>query len=457
MNMKLQDLDNLYSLYRFEILPISNEKLRVYAYTSKYFSNADLIILDSSITKAEIDNISGQVNRLGFTVNIRKYKSFLEAETNLFEGFFDLKNSLKLLAKSYSDYTEKISKVIFGKYEYISSHYSEIETNSLRVDNIVDTIYNDFALDGPVLIILEAAAGFGKTSTSYEILNRLINNQPDKLPLLAELSRNKQATIFKYVLFDEINRKFTGLSLELVIKHIIEGRIPLIIDGFDELLSPGKDIKLKEQFEDAVPMLETIKELLHKGAKILLTTRRTAIFSDDDFFTWVDDNYEKFALKRYSLSTPTIADWITPTREKQLEKAGLNLKSVANPVLLAYIRSMDDLKFQDSISNIDLIIDEYISKLMDREMERQSLRMSIEEQKSILKIISNHFTNYDITSENKKTLEKLILEKSQNLIFEVIKRYPATEKTTIDDLMNKLTIHAFLDKKGDSKIGRAHV
>lgn len=447
--MKLDQLDSIYQLYKFQVLPVNNDNIRVYSFTNKYFSNADIILL-KPVSNEELKKVIHSVETLGFSVTVRDYKTISDAEESLFDGFFDIDRSKKQLQKSYRDHVQKIEDVIFGKYEYVKSEYYDIENNRLLKDDIVKTIIDNISQKGPVLILLEAPAGFGKTSTSYELIKHLTQQDSVKrIPLFTELSRNRQASIFKYVLYDEINSRFTGLSLELVIKHIIDGRIPLIIDGFDELLKSKSFDRTEDKFEDAEPMLETIKELLKTEAKIVLTTRRTAIFSDDDFFKWLEDNSSAFLFFRYSISEPTISDWISITREKQLKKAGLNLKSISNPVLLAYLKSMNDDLFDSCVNNIDLIIEGYINKLMERENERQDLNMTIEEQKKFLKIISAHFTNYDITADNKETLEKIIFESEQNLLFEVLERFTPDKRPSIDQLVNKLIIHAFLDRKGD--------
>jgi hypothetical protein len=448
--MNISQLDNLYGLYKFQILPIANKDIRVYSFTNKYFSNADIIVLRPVATQV-LQNVAKEIEDLGFSVKVRDYKTHEEAEESLFDGFFDIERSNKLLSRSYEEYTQKIEKVLFGKYEYIKSEYANVEESVIHKDDIVQRVLKNLNKKGPVLVLLEAAAGFGKTSTSYELIKHLSTDiYSKKVPLFTELSRNRQASIFKYVLYDEINSRFTGLSLELVIKHIIDGRIPIIIDGFDELLKPKNAERKEDKFEDAEPMLETIKELLTGEAKIILTTRRTAIFSDDEFFKWLDDNNGSFTFHHYSISDPTISDWIAPTREKSLQKAGLNLKSISNPVLLAYLRSMTDEQFNQCVNDVDRIIDEYVVKLMERENERQELNMSIDEQKIFLKIISSHFTNADVTSESKELLEKKILEQQQKLLFQIIDRFSADKRPTIDQLINKLTIHAFLDRKGDT-------
>lgn len=448
--MDINKLDQLYNLYKFQLLPGSNDSFRIYAYNSNYFSNADIITL-KDVNPEQIQKLEAEVEKLGYSVKVRNYKTIEDAEDSLFDGFFNVKSFKNQVYHSYLEYKEKVQNIIFGEYEYINSDYYDEQQEQIKTGNVVDAILQDFSLDGPVLVMLEAAAGFGKTSTSYEVIKILSQDEnTKKIPLLTELSRNRQAPIFKYVLYDEINRRFTSLNLELVNKHIIDGKIIVIIDGFDELLKTKSQDRSEDKFEDAEPMLETIKELLHGEAKILLTTRRTAVFSDDDFLSWLSQNSNLFTFKRYSLSSPTIKDWINPTREKTLQKAGLNIKSISNPVLLAYLRSMDDERFNDSVSDIDKIIEDYIQKLMEREKERQDLLMSVEEQKKILKVISRYFTHHDITSEAKDILENKILSLEHKLLINILERYPSGKRPTIEQLLNKLIIHAFLDRKGDN-------
>lgn len=129
-----------------------------------------------------------------------------------------------------------------------------------------------------MLLIIEAAAGFGKTCTAYEILNRYTENNSDKLPFFTELARNREARVFKHILLNEIDEQLpSGIKQNVVIDQITKGRIPLIIDGFDELIS--KDSKK----EDVESMISTIVDLLKGEAKIIITSRKTAIFNSEEF------------------------------------------------------------------------------------------------------------------------------------------------------------------------------
>lgn len=448
--MNIEKLDAVYKLYKFQVLPLSDSNARIYSFKTRYYSNADIIILNKNLSKDQKNDLIEKVATLGYAVQIREYQTIEEAENSLFDGFFDIDGSKKEHLNSYNIYKKKIELTIFGNYEYINSEFIDETRNLVRSDSIIQKILSDLKQEGPVLVMLEAAAGFGKTSTSYEVLKHLVEDKENgQIPLFTELSRNRQASIFKYVLYDEIDRRFTAVSLDLVNKHIIDGRIPVIIDGFDELLKNNNE-QSDDRFEDAEPMLETIKELLKGQAKIILTTRRTAIFSDDEFSAWLHRNVTDFSFMHYSISEPSIQEWISGQREKDLKRVGLNLKSIANPVLLSYLRSMTDEEFSTSLNNIDQIIDNYIHKLMDREMQRQELTMSIEEQHSVLKSISDYFAQQDITSENRDSLEKKIYERHASLLHSVIERYPIGRKPSIDQLVSKVVMHAFLDKKGDS-------
>lgn len=444
--MDIDQLDKIYKSYNFKILPVDDEGVRVYAHKGRYFSNSDLVIINTDISEETLKKVKTQITQLGYNVRTRHYDSIIEAEESLFDGFFDIEGSVNNLKKSYEEYKSKLSDIILRDYEYIKSDYYDYQTEVTTSGNIIQALLYDFSLSGPLLIMLEAAAGFGKTSTSYEFLNSILNIDVKKIPLFTELSRNRRASIFKYVLYDEIDKKFHGVNLDLVTRHIMEGRIPVIIDGFDELLKSPKD-KSDDNYSDAEPMLETIKELLQGEAKILLTTRKTAIFAGDHFHKWLNNNSSNFSFKRYAITLPTVSEWISPTREKALEKAGLNIVSISNPVLLSYIKSLNDSEFDKAIENLDSVINEYMNQLMLRERDRHELDMTIDEQKTVLNLISEHFIYNDITSENREVIEKLILQKLDSLLLTVIERYPAKFRNTAENIVSKILLHAFLDRK----------
>lgn len=450
--MNIQDLDNLYRLFNFKKIDTHDGNIIAYAHRGSYFINADIIKLRPN---ANPDKAISHLTEMGYACSVREYKSFDEAKEQLFKGFFEYSISRDLTLTSYHDYCGKISKFIGCSYEYLPSKFFEYYTGVERRENIIETILNDFGNEKPILVILEAAAGFGKTSTSYEILSMLTKGINISIPLIAELSRHRQANIFKYVLYEEINQKFPGIRLEAVIYYIKEGWIPLIIDGFDELLrNISKDDRENDNFEESETMLETIKELLDGKAKILLTTRRTALFSDDDLFELLspEANENQWILTRYVLNTPTINDWISTSRVNLLQKNDFDINNLSNPVILSYLRSLDDVQFEEIAQNPNQIVNQYFERILTRENERQNLKMTPDEQESIIKSISNHLVQNDIKMESKEAIEATIKKSNRAIIQEVLKRYTTKEPMTEEILVNKFSMHALIDRKGESEI-----
>ncbi|HFO8147377.1 TPA: NACHT domain-containing protein, partial [Escherichia coli] len=162
------------------------------------------------------------------------------------------------------------------------------------------------------LILIEAPAGFGKTCTSYEILNSLISIDGAPIPFFTEFSRDRQAKVFSHVFVREVDRSFRTVKSDLVIDETKNGKIVLVLDGFDELLNDTTSNKTNDiDFEKAQPMLETIGELLTKSAKVILTSRRAAIFDGEIFQEWKDKYRDNFDVVRYRLNSPEVRDWLS--------------------------------------------------------------------------------------------------------------------------------------------------
>src|SRR5690606_39082279 len=192
------------------------------------------------------------------------------------------------LKKRYENFVQKLMNNLpeQAKYQYIRSSYDYTEysldqdvtqTASIGAEDDGNPLVGRVVKQinehkGPLLIIIEAAAGYGKTCTAYEILQEFISVPSFKLPFFTELSRDRSAKIFKHILQFEIEEQFSNrVDSNLVIHQIKSGRIPLIIDGFDELIT--KDFSFSSnQFEQVESMLSTIVDLLTENAKIIITS-----------------------------------------------------------------------------------------------------------------------------------------------------------------------------------------
>ena len=212
------------------------------------------------------------------------------------------------------------------------------------------------------------------------------------------MSRNRDAKQFKYILWSEIDKeKDTTAKQELVVYNIKKGKIPLIIDGFDELLSKnidnGKAGQLNE-FEQVETMLSTIGDLLTDEAKIILTSRKTAIFAGAEFGDWVDSYNGNFDVIRFQLEKPNIKQWLSTERYEEIIGKNVPLDNISNPVLLTYLRNISKEDFSDLLVYPETITDKYFEYLLNREKERQNLIIRWEDQMQIFENLAKSFVDF---------------------------------------------------------------
>lgn len=455
--MNKNEIIGLYKLYDFE-LKQNNDDFLAFTYSNGYFSNVEIVLLKEDLDYSQIKN---DYEILGFSVSVVKTSDINKIHDKLFTGFFSIRATKARIIKEYNDYCENQSKkLLVSKYEYIKCDYHINGEPSNQ--NLINNIFTKLTGSSSKLIILEAAAGFGKTCTSYEIFKCFAENAVEYIPMMTELSRNRKASVFKYVLFSEIDHNFFYLSSKLVESEIKNGRVPLIIDGFDELLS--KSIEYNNEntsFEEVQSMLDTIADLL-KGeskAKILITSRKSAIFTGEKFDEWVNNQHLTGKITRIELKAPQIKDWLDSEKIQALTNKGIELDYISNPILLSLLKG----KNVDYINkhNVSEIIDEYFSKILTREQERQSLFLEVEEQKSILYRLAAEFAELNISSEENDFVGELIQYVIKNKIDEYISRYRrySLDASEIvpnnDEFVMKLVHHALLDRiiPGKNEIG----
>lgn len=452
---EINSLRTLFVQYGYNIL-YEDHKYIIFSLENGMYPAVEIVPV-SIIPQEILNKLVEEYRGMGYAVHLCESNILNEIESYLFNGFFRVKLSNSRIKTQYREYAQKQLAIYKNQslvYQYINIPFiveKNFYTQSTSHDLITDIKIN-LKSENPTLIIVEAAAGFGKTSTAYEILNNYSDIEKDVRPFLMELSKDRSANIFRYLLISQIDREFdTAIKSDIVIREIKNGRIPLIIDGFDELLSRDLDNGAADaNFKDVETMLSTIAELLTDKAKIVLTTRKTAIFSGDSFIEWWDANTttsQKFDIIRYQLGSPSVFNWLPQNRINLLPE---EIKSnLANPVLLAYLRYIDDVKFETVVANNSTIIDSYFKFLLNREIERQELPFSIEEQLYIYRRLAAAFASFNISSEDRDVVKGLFIDLAEDLIY-------SRESSLRDSesLSNTLTNHALLDRKGNgNKIG----
>lgn len=456
------DLDYVYSLYGYEKKVYNNAC--VYEFKHGRYYGADIFPVGAQ----SITDILTMYQEQGFATVVKHISEKEKIEDDLFMSFFHVDVFKSILNRQYLEYTQKIEKRLANqcKYEYISGKYQELlikmgDTGLAlgekegRKDIIVEieNIINKYE-ESPLLTIIEAAAGYGKTCTAYELIHSFSQSKKQIIPLYIELARNREARIFKHILQNEIEKQFQNVvTSDLVLYQIWQGKIPVIIDGFDELLS--KDFEADAtKLRDVESMLSTILELLTGKAKVIITTRKTAILNGDSFYDSVNESEKKFILQRITLESPEISDWLTPAQlelYKQTEDA--DILSVANPVLLSYFRSMSSQDFHSVLKKEVSIVELYFKAMLNREQERQNLSMSEETQKRIFRKLVRFMCEFDIKAESKALIKDLIRDYNENIFNDYIEHYVGLPKPTYDDLAETLSNHALLDRNKDNQVG----
>lgn len=436
----IRKLIETYKTYGFELAKTyHNDGVLVFTLKTGYFDNADIVPVS---TDFNAENAFNEFSKTGFACTIRSFLSPNQAEQQLFKGFFSVDSILSRLNNDYQRFADNIVSVFSpdATYEYINAPYL-INGRSGSLSPAEEVISRITSLK-PTLFLIEAAAGFGKTCTAYELVHKLIEKH-EYLPLFSELSRNRQAVIFRHILLDEIDRTFPMLSSRLVQNEMRNGRVITILDGFDELLRKNDE---GGEFENHEPMLETIGEFLTGNAKIVLTTRRTVLFEGDAFHSWVDKHSDDFDLIRIKISEPRVADWLPTSRVSSLQGAGLKIEHIANPVLLSYLRCISDADFVNVASQHHQLVERYFDFMLNRETLRQDLRMNPSRQQLILKSIAEDMMNFGYTSENRDYIVDQIARDNSRLLDEALLEYPPGQRPTKEGLVNKLASHALLDR-----------
>ncbi len=451
----ISQLDNLFAEYGYT-LQDSNKSCRVYLLRQGMYYGAEIVIFDNSDQSA----LQNEYSKAGFSVKIQHFKNIEEAEEYLFRGFFKTDVSKLEIRRRYQEFADKQVKP-YGlnsgiKYEYIHMPfivYNDTFDEGKEGVNILNTIFEHIEKPGAHLVIVEAAAGFGKTCTSYELFNSFITRFKTRSikPIFTELSNNRDVKQFKYVLWSEIdNEKSTNAKQSLVVYNIKKGRIPLIIDGFDELLSKEIDSGSQEgldEFEQVETMLSTIGGLLTGEAKIILTSRKTAIFAGAEFENWVDSFNGAFDVIRIQLDKPEIRTWLPDNRYEALKAANVPLEHISNPVLLTYLRNIPDDEFQKVLKNPTNITSKYFEFLLNREKTRQHIIIPAKDQQIIFENLSMSLLEFGIMGDTRQFVKDLIVDYNKSTLLHYKELSP--DNPTLNELADTMVNHALLDRKGN--------
>ena len=120
-------------------------------------------------------------------------------------------------------------------------------------------------------------------------------------------------------------------------------------------------------------------------------------------------------------------------------------------MLLSFLRFVKDSYFDELCKTPSLIVERYFSSMLEREIDRQELRMSSDEQNTLLRLIAKDMYDKDYTSDSKENMISLIKEKAGDILANVRLYYPAVDRPSIDKLATTLSNHAFFDRSNQGE------
>lgn len=455
--MNKKQIKDIFTLYQYELLKETEDYI-IFNEGHSMYPGVEIVCL-TQFGFDVIASMKTEFSEQGYAVRVCPPSEVERIEDYLFDWFFRVKNTNQAIEERYRLYGEAVINAYGlpeGKhkpYEFVDIpykvEYDFVRTEAGQKNGLIKSIRNDIDSNGPCLVVVEAAAGFGKTSTAMELLKSYSNVEHKIRPFYMELYKDRQATLFKYLYLAQIHREFQVLIDDKIVEYNIEkGRIPLIIDGFDELLSEDLDSgsvgRAKKKGET---MLSTIADLLKGNAKIVLTTRKTAILSDGEFLEWFQNRFGSDSdvhVCRYVLGQPMLENWLNPW---QIRLLGKKISGINNPVLLGYLKHLNQSELVKEAKSSSLI-ESYIRRLLEREIDRQGLTLTVGEQKEVYEWLAAAFAYEDITSESRSNVKDTILLLCSN----IITRHETIFKDA-QSIANTLTNHALLDRKGGGTIG----
>ena len=182
-------LDTLYIDYGFK--PVEIKGVKVYEYKHGRYFGVDIIDDGGS----NVQEILDMYARQHFSTARKTYETLDSAEEDLYQSFFQIENRRKDGLTKYENFKNSQLKGLSegAEYSYINCKFNLLhfdDDNAIcqmgesESDNVIDRISGKLqraiSEETPMLTIIEAAAGFGKTCTAFPYLiqiSYLLENQ----------------------------------------------------------------------------------------------------------------------------------------------------------------------------------------------------------------------------------------------------------------------------------------
>ncbi|MGH3781103.1 MAG: TIR domain-containing protein [Pseudonocardiaceae bacterium] len=198
-----------------------------------------------------------------------RLRSFTE-----FQGLLDLSGYInRQTTRLYHD-------PIYPPGLYVPQRFRELGSRDQAVrEDLADELVRQVTSDYPRFLLVLGNAGRGKTFLLHEVSRRIAEKAPHLIPILIELQALDKTHTVRGLVAAHLANHGEGLpNLKAFDYMLREGRIILLFDGFDELVT-------RITYDRAAEHLHTLLEAAQDRAKIIVASRTEHFKSDAQVFT----------------------------------------------------------------------------------------------------------------------------------------------------------------------------
>jgi WD40 repeat protein/transcriptional regulator with XRE-family HTH domain/type II secretory pathway predicted ATPase ExeA len=256
-------------------------------------------------------------------------------------------------------FVERQTERLEADHEYAPRHYvpqrfRDLSASATKVDgDLADHLVSRLRKDEGGFILLLGEFGAGKTFALREVARRLAG-LPDLIPLYIELrTLDKAHSVEGLVSSHLANHRHRQIDLDAFQNLLRAGRIVLLFDGFDELVT-------RITYDRAADHLRRLMAAAEGRAKLVVASRTQHFKSSEQILTALGEQVGRGAQRRMLSIEPFDADqirsYLTRHYDEDATRAQDRIDAMrrindltalsANPRMLGFIAALDDAQLK---------------------------------------------------------------------------------------------------------------
>jgi NACHT domain len=233
---------------------------------------------------------------------------------------------------------------------YVPQRFRELQHSEAIRDDLAEEIMRLVTADYARFVLVLGDFGRGKTFVLREVARRIAETTPHLIPMLIELrGLDKAHSVHGLVAAHLANHGEELINLKAFDYMLREGRIVLLFDGFDELVT-------RLTYDRAAEHLDTLLEAVQDRAKIIVASRTQHFKSDTQVFTALGERVgalpNRWILSVEDFTQAQIREYLVKRYGGDQRKADSRLNMIKgiqdllglsqNPRMLSFIADLDE-------------------------------------------------------------------------------------------------------------------